>query len=110
MAKMSVEFDTESKVFAATIDGKKVPDVMMVEIRPSWEDEGKYSCAFMTRSTDEKTGIHEMRHIYASQTPAAKAAVVAGEAKESAEFPGFVDAKSSEKSNAVIDIENFLKK
>lgn len=102
MAKMVVEFDTETKKMSASIDGKPVDNVKAAEVYPSWDKDDEFRCVFVTRATDEKTGITEVRQLLASETPRAKAAVKAGEGVPSAEFPNFVELKSDPDADKVV--------
>lgn len=85
MAKMTVEFDTETKTFSAAVDGVAVPNAVGAEIYQTYDNE--FRCAFMARSKDEGTGITEMRHLFASIDPRGKADA---SAEASPDFPGFV--------------------
>lgn len=96
MAKMSFEFDTETKQMSASIDGKAVPNVAVVQAYPSYSDEGdEYTCSFMTRYKDETTGITETRHICASAAPLAV---------ESEEFPGFYELRDGAETKFELDV------
>ena len=55
MAKMTMEFDTETKALTAAIDGVPVPDCRMVEAYPSWDEPAKFCCSFVavTEAADE---------------------------------------------------------
>lgn len=101
MAKMTVEFDTETKTFTAAVDGRAVPDVRYAEVRPSWDKDDEYRCSFVTSSKDESTGISEIRQLCASGTGPAKAALASGAGRASEDFPGFVEVPSPAENQAV---------
>jgi len=94
MAKMTVEFDTDTKKMTASIDGKAVEHVRAAEVYPSWDKDDEFRCVFVTRATDEKTNITEIRQLVAAETNRAKAAVKDGSGVASAEYPGFVELKT----------------
>jgi hypothetical protein len=100
---MTVEFDTDSKTFSASVDGKAVPNVRAVEISPSWEADDEFRCMFATKSTDEDSGITEIRQLFASKSKQADLALARkdGKAFPSADFPGFVEDRMSPTPNSL---------
>lgn len=104
MAKMTVEFDTDTKKMTAAIDGKAVENVRAAEVYPSWDKDDEFRCVFVTRATDEGSGITEIRQLMASESKSAKAAVAAGTGVPSADFSGFVEVRDTSESKAHLDI------
>ncbi len=94
MAKMVIEFDTDTKSFTATVDGTAVANAVGAEVYPDWSNDDNYRCNIIARSKDEGTGITEIRQLMAAFTGQARAALKAG-AAASADFPGFVDVRDT---------------
>lgn len=109
MAEMLIKFDTETKKFSATVDGKAVANAVGAEVYP-WsfgdkEEDNEWRCSITAYKRDEATGISETLRLCASQTADAAAAKKAG-GTPSSEFPGFVEVvdKNSKAEAAIADL------
>jgi len=58
MSKISIEIDTSDDSISATIDGKKLKDLMSVTAYKSEYDEGKLYLSMMTCTEDENSDRH----------------------------------------------------
>lgn len=112
MAKITCEFDTQSKDLTVAIDGKAVDNVIGVNFYPrGYDGDGDdYSCAVTTKEHNEDEDIKTYTNLIASETAQAKDMVQKAQASESEQFPGFVAAKDTSKSKAHQDIAGFFAK
>jgi hypothetical protein len=72
MAKILIEFDTNEKTLAATIDGKPVDNVVEVSFCVGYDDKDEYRCCLMTKETNDEHDIQTYTHLRASESIDAK--------------------------------------
>jgi hypothetical protein len=106
MAKITVEFDTNSKEMEVAIDGTAVENVTYVSIRPSWNDDDEYCCEVSTRVKDEEHDFSTMTTLCASESIGSK---VEG-AVASTRFEGFVERSAPEHTQLSKDVAAFFGK
>lgn len=95
MAKISVEFDTTSKVMSCSIDGKAVKDVTGISVYQSYDDTDLFRCSIVTMTKDEDADIDIYTNLVASESAAGDAAVKNG-SPMSTEHPSFVQVNGGE--------------
>ncbi len=69
MAKINLEFDTETKDLSVKIDGVDVPNVISVELYPGsldGYDVDEYRCSITTQMMDEEKDINTFTRMSAS--------------------------------------------
>lgn len=107
MAKVMVEYDTETKKASVTVDGKELSNVNSISLYSSHhseeEEEGEMSMSISTMEKDEKASLHKCTNYYSMASASAKAV---NKKNAIASLPGFVGVKSSDE--AVESIARFF--
>lgn len=65
MAEIVAKFDTKTKTFDATMDGKEIGDIARVSFCKNYD--GEFMCCIETMAMDEENDINKMSSMYASK-------------------------------------------
>lgn len=105
MAKVIIEYDTETNKASITIDGKELANVSGVSMYSGCcsEEEGEMYMNISTMEKDEKAGLNKSTNYYSMASASAKAV---SKKNAIASLPGFVGVKSSDE--AVESIARFF--
>lgn len=87
MAKITAEFDTNSKELSVSVDGKAVDNIYAFTVDKCYDDDG-FCCSLMTLVKDEQNDTRTVTRMVASQSRDLPA--IASQAVASVEYPGFV--------------------
>lgn len=108
MAKITLEYDTNTKEMALAIDGTPVENVSSLSIYQSYSDEDEFCLNITTVSKDEDHDLRTYTQLMASETAAAREGLQRGTACVSTDFPDFVVARSTAENRVHADIAAFF--
>jgi hypothetical protein len=64
--KIVLTYDTAEKSVAVAVDGRAVENFRSLQVSPSWEDDGDFSCQVVSGSYDEENRVGTMQVMTAS--------------------------------------------